>query len=38
MKKLILLLIIPFTALMITSCNTSNDPITPTPQGNIYFT
>ena len=38
MKKLILLLIIPFTALMITSCDSSNDPITPTPQGNIYLT
>ena len=37
MKKLILLLIIPFTALMITSCDSSNDPITPTPEGNIFI-
>ncbi len=36
MKKLILFLIIPFTALMITSCDTSNDPITPAQQGNIF--
>ena len=38
MKKLILLLIIPFTTLLITSCDSSNDPIIPTPQGNIYLT
>ena len=38
MKKLILLLIIPFSVLLITSCDSSNDPITPTPQGNIYLT
>ena len=36
MKKLILFLLIPFTALMITSCDTSDDPITPTPDGNIF--
>jgi hypothetical protein len=36
MKKLILFLLIPFTALMITSCDTSNDPITPTPEGNVF--
>lgn len=36
MKKLILLLIIPITTLMITSCDSNNDPITPTPQGNIF--
>ena len=28
MKKLILLLIIPFAALLITSCDTGNNPIT----------
>ena len=37
MKKLILLLTIPFTALLITSCDSSDDPITPKPQGNIYL-
>ena len=37
MKKIILFLIIPFTALMITSCDSSNDPITPTPEGNIFI-
>lgn len=36
MNKLILFLLIPFTALMITSCDTSDDPITPTPDGNIF--
>lgn len=36
MKKLILFLLIPFTALMITSCDTSNDPITPAPEGNVF--
>ena len=36
MKILILFLLIPFTALMITSCDTSNDPITPTPEGNVF--
>lgn len=36
MKKIILFLLIPFTVLMITSCDTSNDPITPAPQGNIF--
>jgi len=36
MKKLVLFLLIPFTALMITSCDTSDDPITPTPDGNIF--
>jgi len=37
MKKLIFLLIIPFAALIITSCDSSDDPITPKPQGNIYL-
>lgn len=36
MKKLILLLIIPFAALLITSCDTGNNPITTKPQGSIY--
>ena len=36
MKKLILFLLIPFTALMITSCDTSDDPITPTPEGSVF--
>jgi len=36
MKKLILLLIIPFV-MLITSCD-SDDPFTPTPTGNIYLT
>lgn len=36
MKKLILLLLLPFAALMITSCDSSNDPITPAQQGNVF--
>ncbi len=36
MKRLILLLIIPITFLLITSCDSDNDPITPTPQGSIF--
>jgi len=36
MKKLILFLLIPFTALIITSCDTSDDPINPTPEGNVF--
>jgi len=36
MKKLILFLLIPFTALIITSCDTSDDPITPDQEGNIF--
>ena len=36
MKKLILFLLIPFTVLMITSCDTSDDPITPAPEGNVF--
>lgn len=35
MKKL-LILFIPFTILMFTSCDSSDDPITPTPQGSIF--
>lgn len=37
MKKLILLLIIPLMVL-VTSCNSEDDPITPTPTGGIYLT
>jgi hypothetical protein len=36
MKKLILFLIIPATILMFTSCDTSNDPVTPAQEGNIF--
>ena len=38
MKKLILLLIIPFAALVISSCDTTDDPVTPTAKGNIFIT
>jgi hypothetical protein len=37
MKKLILLLIIPLM-MLVTSCNSEDDPITPTPTGGIYLT
>jgi len=37
MKKLILLLVIPLM-MLVTSCNSENDPITPTPTGGIYLT
>ncbi len=37
MKKLILLLIIPFAALVISSCDT-DDPVTSTTKGNIFVT
>jgi hypothetical protein len=39
MKRLILLLIIPFLGLLIASCNSNNNPVTPTnTKGNIYVT
>ena len=39
MKKIILLLIIPFLGLVISSCDSSNDPMTPViTKGNIYIT
>jgi hypothetical protein len=38
MKKLVLLLIIPFAALLITSCNKTDDPVTSTTKGNIFVT
>ena len=37
MRRLILFLIIPFTVLLITSCDSGTDPITQTPQGNIFL-
>ncbi|HCY75144.1 MAG: PEGA domain-containing protein [Ignavibacterium sp.] len=36
MKKLILLLIIPVAFLLITSCDSNNDPVTPAATGNIF--
>lgn len=36
MNKLILFLLIPFTALMIISCDSSDDPINPAAEGNIF--
>jgi len=38
MKKLILLFIIPFTALVISSCDTTDDPVTSATKGNIFVT
>jgi hypothetical protein len=38
MKKLIFLLIIPFAALVISSCDTTDDPVTSTEPGNIFIT
>ena len=38
MKKLILLLIIPFAGMLITSCDTTDDPVTPAAKGNIFIT
>jgi hypothetical protein len=39
MKKLILLLIIPFLGLLISSCSSNDNPVTPTnTKGNIYIT
>ena len=38
MKKLILLLIIPIAALVISSCDTTDDPVTSTEPGNIFVT
>ena len=39
MKKLILILIIPFLGLLITSCDSSDDPMTPVnTKGSIYLT
>jgi hypothetical protein len=38
MKKLILLLIIPFAVLVISSCNKTDDPVTSTTKGNIFVT
>jgi hypothetical protein len=38
MKKLIILLLISITTLIIISCDSSDDTITPTPKGNLYVT
>ncbi|MCH7771329.1 MAG: PEGA domain-containing protein [Bacteroidetes bacterium] len=38
MKKLIFLLLIPFAALVISSCDTTNDSVTPTEPGSIFVT
>jgi hypothetical protein len=38
MKRLILFLIIPFTVLLITSCDSGSDPITPKAKGSIFLT
>jgi len=38
MKKLILLLIIPFAVLVISSCNKTDDPVSSTTKGNIFVT
>jgi len=38
MKKLILLLIIPFAGMIIISCDTSEDPVTSNSKGNIFVT
>ncbi|MCH8032752.1 MAG: PEGA domain-containing protein [Bacteroidetes bacterium] len=38
MKKLILLFIIPLAGMIIISCDTSEDPVTPKPKGNIFVT
>ena len=38
MKKLILLLIIPFAALVISSCDTTDDTVTPIEPGSIFVT
>jgi len=37
MKKLILLLLIPFAILLVISCS-DDDPITPAAEGNLYLT
>lgn len=38
MKKLIILFITAAAMLIVTSCDSSDDPITPTPTGSIYLT
>jgi hypothetical protein len=38
MKKLILLLMISFAGMLITSCNKTDDPVTSTTKGNIFVT
>lgn len=38
MKKLLILLIAATAMIIVTSCDSSDDPITPTPTGSIYLT
>ena len=38
MKKLSLLVIISIAVLLITSCDSTEDPVTPAAKGNIYLT
>jgi hypothetical protein len=38
MKKLIIPLLISITSLIIISCDSSDDPVTPSPTGNLYVT
>ena len=38
MKKLIFIPIILFTSLIITTCDSNNDTVTPTEPGSIYIT
>jgi len=38
MKELVLLLIIPFAGLLITSCDSTEDPVTPAAKGNLFLT
>ena len=38
MKKFILLLIIPLIGILITSCDSTEDPVTPAAKGNLFLT
>ena len=38
MKKLSLLFIIPITVILIASCSTTDDPVTPAAKGNLFLT
>ena len=38
MKKLFFSLLIPFTVLLITSCSSEDEPITPAEPGSLYIT
>jgi hypothetical protein len=37
MKKIIMLFVIPIAAMIITSCNSDDNPVNPTPKGSIYL-